>query len=267
MVARSTASCSTCPPSGGEARGRRRGERGGRRDRRASAAAPPSGWRRPSRSTTGLPIVAVPDDVRRVGGDGRLGASPRRGGKTTGVDPRVLPRAVVYDATLTLGLPIALGGGVRAERGRALRRLAVGAARRPDQPRARRRRACARSLPGLRGARAPTPGPRRARAGALRRLPRRGRVRLRRLRAAPQDLPRARRRFDLPHAPMHAVVLPYVTAFNAPAAPDAAARIAAALGGATPPPGSGRWTGELGAPVVARRARASRGRTCRARPR
>ena len=36
--------------------------------------------------------------------------------------------------------------------------------------------------------------------------------------------------FDLPHAAMHAIVLPYVVAFNAPAAPDAAARIAAALG-------------------------------------
>jgi alcohol dehydrogenase class IV len=37
-------------------------------------------------------------------------------------------------------------------------------------------------------------------------------------------------RFDLPHAAMHAIVLPYVVAFNAPAAPDAAARIAAAFG-------------------------------------
>jgi alcohol dehydrogenase class IV len=37
-------------------------------------------------------------------------------------------------------------------------------------------------------------------------------------------------RFDLPHAAMHAIVLPYVVAFNAPAAPDAASRIAAALG-------------------------------------
>jgi maleylacetate reductase len=36
-------------------------------------------------------------------------------------------------------------------------------------------------------------------------------------------------RFDLPHAATHAVVLPYVLAYNAPAAPAAAARIAAAL--------------------------------------
>ena len=37
-------------------------------------------------------------------------------------------------------------------------------------------------------------------------------------------------RFDLPHAATHAIMLPYVVAFNAPAAPDAAARIAGALG-------------------------------------
>jgi maleylacetate reductase len=37
-------------------------------------------------------------------------------------------------------------------------------------------------------------------------------------------------RFDLPHAATHAVVLPYVLAYNAVAAPDAAARIADALG-------------------------------------
>ena len=36
--------------------------------------------------------------------------------------------------------------------------------------------------------------------------------------------------FDLPHARTHAVVLPHVLAFNAPGAPDAAARVARALG-------------------------------------
>jgi maleylacetate reductase len=37
--------------------------------------------------------------------------------------------------------------------------------------------------------------------------------------------------FDLPHAETHAVVLPHVAAFNAPAAPDALGRAARALGG------------------------------------
>jgi maleylacetate reductase len=38
-------------------------------------------------------------------------------------------------------------------------------------------------------------------------------------------------RFDLPHAATHAIVLPYVLAYNAPAAPDAVARVTSALGG------------------------------------
>lgn len=38
-------------------------------------------------------------------------------------------------------------------------------------------------------------------------------------------------RFDLPHAATHAIVLPYVLAYNASAAPDAVARVAAALAG------------------------------------
>ena len=56
---------------------------------------------------TGLPIVAVPTtyagseatDVSGLTADGR---------KTTGVDPRVLPRAVVYDAALLVSLPVRL---------------------------------------------------------------------------------------------------------------------------------------------------------------
>jgi maleylacetate reductase len=36
--------------------------------------------------------------------------------------------------------------------------------------------------------------------------------------------------FNLPHAQTHATVLPYVLAFNAPASPDAEARIASAFG-------------------------------------
>jgi len=38
-------------------------------------------------------------------------------------------------------------------------------------------------------------------------------------------------KYNLPHAQTHATVLPYVLAFNAPAAPEAARRIAAAFHG------------------------------------
>ena len=46
-------------------------------------------------------------DVRRLGGDQRVGADRGRG-KTTGVDDRVLPTSIVYDADLTLTLPVDL---------------------------------------------------------------------------------------------------------------------------------------------------------------
>jgi maleylacetate reductase len=39
--------------------------------------------------------------------------------------------------------------------------------------------------------------------------------------------------FNLPHAQTHAVVLPYVLAFNVPSAPEVAARLATALQGPT----------------------------------
>ena len=38
--------------------------------------------------------------------------------------------------------------------------------------------------------------------------------------------------FDLPHAETHTIVLPHAMAYNAPAVPEAAARIARALGAA-----------------------------------
>src|SRR4029077_18039404 len=57
--------------------------------------------------TTGLPIVAVPttyagSEVTPVGG------MTEAGRKTTGTDPRVLPKTIVYDATLTQRLPVDL---------------------------------------------------------------------------------------------------------------------------------------------------------------
>jgi maleylacetate reductase len=59
-------------------------------------------------------------------------------------------------------------------------------------------------------------------------------------------------RFDLPHAGTHAVVLPYVLAFNAVAAPDAAARIADALGSIDPLAGVRSLAAALDAPLALR---------------
>jgi maleylacetate reductase len=55
--------------------------------------------------TTGVPIVAVPTTYAGSEATDVWGLT-ERGRKTTGVDPRVLPRSVVYDASLMLTLPV-----------------------------------------------------------------------------------------------------------------------------------------------------------------
>ncbi len=54
--------------------------------------------------------------------------------------------------------------------------------------------------------------------------------------------------FDLPHAQTHAIVLPYVLAFNAPAVPEAEARMAEAFGAETAVAGLQRLREAVGAP-------------------
>jgi alcohol dehydrogenase class IV len=54
--------------------------------------------------------------------------------------------------------------------------------------------------------------------------------------------------FDLPHAETHTVVLPHALAYNQPAVPAAAARIARAVGAADGAQGIYDLAGRLGAP-------------------
>ncbi len=57
--------------------------------------------------TSGLPIVAVPTTY--AGSEATAVWGLTEGGrKTTGADPRVLPRVIVYDATLLLTLPVGM---------------------------------------------------------------------------------------------------------------------------------------------------------------
>jgi alcohol dehydrogenase class IV len=56
--------------------------------------------------------------------------------------------------------------------------------------------------------------------------------------------------FDLPHAETHTVVLPHAAAYNAPAAPEAMARAARALGAAHAPTGLYDLAKGLGAPIA-----------------
>jgi alcohol dehydrogenase class IV len=150
------------------------------------------------------------------------------GGKRTGTDDRVLPEAVVYDPTLTLSMPaeLAAASGLNAVA------HCVDAFWGPDTDPID----ATLAAEGLRalgeGLRAVVADPADVDA--------RGRTQYGCYLAAVAFGSAGSGmhhkichvlggRFDLPHAATHAIVLPYVLAYNAAAAPDATARIAAAL--------------------------------------
>jgi len=181
--------------------------------------------------TTGLPIVAVPTtyagseatDVWGLTEDGR---------KTTGIDRRVLPRAVVYDASLMLTLPVptSVASGLNALAhcvdsmwaprsdpvDRALALEGMGALRvglpcvveEPMEPAGREQTLYGAYLAALAFASAGS-GLHHKICHVLGGM------------------------FDLPHAETHAIVLPHVLALNAPAVPELDHRMAEALGGTT----------------------------------
>ncbi|WP_440712223.1 iron-containing alcohol dehydrogenase [Gordonia sp. FQ] len=177
---------------------------------------------------SGLPIVAIPTTYSGSEATPMWGLTDADG-KRTGVDDRVLPRSVVYDAAYTASMPVpaAVTSGLNA--------LAH----------------CIDSLW------APNADPINAAFAAegIRALG----VGLRGLAAVPGTVSGAEQilyatylsgvafasagsglhhkiahvlggAYNLPHAPLHSALLPFVTAFNAPAAPAAAARLAAGLG-------------------------------------
>jgi alcohol dehydrogenase class IV len=200
--------------------------------------------------TTGLPIVAVPttyagSEVTNVWG---LTEGSR---KTTGVDDKVLPRAIVYDAALTLGLPVELSvaSGLNA------------LAHCVDSMWAPRADPIDRALAaeGIRALRVGLPLVVKEPAGAE------GRenalygayLSARAFASAGSGLHHKichvlGGMFNLPHAQTHAVVLPYVLAFNAPYADDARRMIAAAFDADDAVSGLQQLRAELDAPRALR---------------
>jgi alcohol dehydrogenase class IV len=170
--------------------------------------------------TARLPIVAVPttyagSEVTPVWG------LTENGRKTTGTDPAVLPRVVVYDPELLATLPpdLAAASGFNAM---AHAVEAMWAPRRNPATTAVAGEAITRLAAGLR-----TGDPAELLCGAW--------LGATAFAAAGSGLHHKLCHvlggtFDLPHARTHAVVLPHVLAFNAPGAADAAARVARALG-------------------------------------
>ena len=196
--------------------------------------------------TTGLPIVAVPTTYAGSEATDVWGLT-EGGRKTTGVDRRVLPESVVYDASLMLGLPVAtsVASGLNA------------VAHCVDSMWAPRSDPIDRAL-ALEGIRALTAG-----------LPR--------VVTDPWELEGREQTlygaylsavafasagsglhhkichvlggmFNLPHAETHAVVLPYVLALNGPAVPELDARMGTAFGAESALAGLQRLRDETDAP-------------------
>jgi len=178
--------------------------------------------------TTGLPIVAVPTTYAGSEATNVWGMT-EESTKTTGVDPRVLPRAVVYDATLMLSLPVDLSvaSGLNAlahcvDSMWAPRTDPIDAALAAEGI-----RALASGLPRVVADPTGLEGREEALYGAY--------LSAVTFASAGSGLHHKichvlGGRYDLPHAPTHAIVLPYVLALNGPGAPEADARIALAFG-------------------------------------
>jgi maleylacetate reductase len=175
-----------------------------------------------------LPVIALPTTYAGSEMTSVYGITDG-GQKRTGRDPRVAPRLVVYDPDLTMSLRAAVSAAsgmnaiahaVEAMYGTGVSPIATTAA-------AESIASFGRALPLI----VANPGDADARSLALRAAHLAGIA----LELATMGLHHKvchvlGGTFGLPHAETHAVVLPHVVAFNAPAAPDAMARIAAALG-------------------------------------
>lgn len=178
--------------------------------------------------TTGLPIVAVPTTYAGSEATNVWGLTQGET-KTTGVDDKVLPASIVYDASLLTTLPgeMTVASGLNAMAhcvdsmwgprtdpiDRALAQEGI--------------RGLATGLPVVAGDSTSVEGIEQMLYGAY----------LAAVAFASAGSGMHHKichvlggMFNLPHAQTHAVVLPYVLAFNAPHAPEAEARIAQAFG-------------------------------------
>jgi maleylacetate reductase len=206
--------------------------------------------------TTGLPVIAVPttyagSEVTPVWG---LTDGDR---KTTGVDARVLPRLVIYDPELTASLPapVSAASGLNAMAHAVEAFWAPGRNPVSSLSAGEAIRVLAAALPAV------------LRDGAD--IGARGDLLYGAYLAGTAFAVTGSGlhhkichvlggRYDLPHAQTHAIMLPYVLAFNAPGAPDAARQIGqalagggvagAGLAGADPAAALQRLAGQLGLP-------------------
>jgi maleylacetate reductase len=200
--------------------------------------------------TTGLPIIAVPTTY--AGSEATPVWGLTEGArKTTGTDLRVLPKVIIYDATLTTSLPVemsvasglnALAHCVDAMWGpnadpidaalaaEGIRALAAGLPQVVADPQGLEGRELTLYAAYLSAAAFASAG-----SGLHHKI-----------------CHVLGGKYNLPHAQTHATVLPYVLAFNGPAAPDAERRIAAAFGTASALDGLQSLKRRLNAPQALR---------------
>ncbi len=177
---------------------------------------------------SGLPILAIPttyagSEMTTVYGITEAGV------KKTGKDVRVLPRTVIYDPELSLGLPVGMSvtSGINAIAHSAEGLYGVDSNPIMDLMAKEGISAIARALPAIRR----DPSDINARSAALYGAWLCGTVMSNVGMALHHKLCHTLGgTFNLPHAETHTIVLPHALAYNAAAAPQAMQDIAAALG-------------------------------------
>jgi maleylacetate reductase len=196
---------------------------------------------------TGLPQIVVPTTYAGSEATPILGQTDQ-GRKTTLRSPKVLPRVIVYDVDLTLGMPVQLSivSGMNAM-AHAVEALYAKDGNPVTSMLAEQGiAALARALPII----ATDARHRKARSDALFGAWACGNC----LGTVGMGLHHKLCHtlggsFDLPHAQTHAVILPHVAAFNQAAAPRALERVAAALGVAAAGAGLFDLAQTMGAPT------------------
>ena len=180
-----------------------------------------------------LPIIAIPTTYAGSEMTSIFGIT-EAGMKKTGRDDRVLPRTVIYDPELTLTLPVAMSvtSGMNAIAHAAEGFYSVNTNPIIELMAQEGIRALGRALPAIRKA----PRDAQGRSDALYGAWLCGTV------LASVDMALHHKlchtlggSFNLPHAETHTIVLPHALAYNAPAAAEAVARVAAALGATSGP--------------------------------
>jgi maleylacetate reductase len=177
--------------------------------------------------TTGLPIIAVPTTY--AGSEATPVWGLTEGArKTTGIDQKVLPKVIVYDAALTMSLPVDLSvaSGLNALAHCVDSMWAPNADPINAALAAEGIRSLAAGLPQVVADPMDLDGRERALYAAY--------LSAAAFASAGSGLHHKichvlGGKYNLPHAQTHATVLPYVLALNAPAAPDAERRIATAF--------------------------------------